>query len=131
MTGEVKYNLLIIDKSGLTSDELNGLTLSQEGFEVVALSDYHEALSRLGELMPDLIIIGEELAVDSFDACRQLCQAVTIPILMLGTIPRGRGWVRAINAGADLYLTKPVGLKELVARMKAILRRREWACVEG
>jgi len=131
LTEEIKHNLLIIDKSGLTPEELSTSVLSEEGFEVAILPDHSEALSRLSELKPDLIILGEGLAEDSFRVCLQLRQAVNIPVLILGTISRSRGWVRAINAGADLYLTKPVSQAELVARMKAILRRRQWACTEA
>jgi len=128
---EFKCNLLIIDKSGLTPDEISISVLSEEGFAVATLPDHSEALSRLSELKPDLIILGEGLDEDSFRVCLQLRQAVNIPVLMLGTIPRSRGWVRAINAGADLYLAKPVSQAELVARMKAILRRRQWARAEA
>lgn len=131
MTEELKYSLLIIDQSGLTPDEISVPALAEEGFEVSTLPDHSEALSQMGELRPDLIILGEGLAEDSFKACRELRQAVDIPVLMLGTIARSRGWVKAINAGADLYLAKPVGKAELVARMKAILRRRQWTCTGG
>ena len=46
---------------------------------------------------------------------------------MLGKVPRAIAWPKAVDSGADLYLVKPVSHVELVARMKAILRRREWA----
>jgi DNA-binding response OmpR family regulator len=131
LTEETKYNLLIIDQSGLTSNQISGSALSEEGFTVDTLPDHFEALSRLSELRPDLIILGESPAEDSFKACRQLRQAVGIPILMLGTTPRSQGWVKAINAGADLYLAKPVSQAELIARIKAIMRRRQWACSRG
>jgi DNA-binding response OmpR family regulator len=131
LTEETKYNLLIIDKSDLTPDKISVSALSKEGFEVTTLPDHSEALSRLIELRPDLIILGEEPAEDSFQTCRQLRQVAGMPIIMLGAITRSRGWVRAINAGADLYLTRPVSKAELVARMKAILRRRQWACTGG
>jgi len=131
LTEELKCNLLIIDKSGLTPDEISLSALSEEGFEVTTLPDHSEALFRESELKPDLIILGEGLAEDSFKVCLQLRQAFNIPVLMLGTISRSRGWVKAINAGADLYLVKPVSQAELLARMKAILRRRQWACTEA
>ena len=127
----MKYNLLVIDKSDLTLNEKVVSTLSKEGFKVVTYSDHLEALSRLGGLKPDLIILGEGLPVDSFDACRQLRQAVAIPILMLGKVPRATGWVKAVESGADCYLVKPFYYSELVARVKAILRRHEWNLVGG
>ena len=126
--GETKYNLLVIDQSSLTPNKINVSALSEEGFTVATLPDHFEALSQLSELRPDLMILGEGLAEDSFEACRQLRRAINVPVIMLGTITRSRGWVKAINAGADLYLAKPVSQAELVARMKAILRRRQWAC---
>lgn len=128
MTKETKYNLLIIDQSDLTTDDISVSVLSEEGFTVTTLPDHFEALFQLSELRPDLIILGEGLSENSFKACRQLRQAVGIPILMLGTTPRSRGWVKAINAGADLYLARPVNQAELAARIKAIMRRRQWAC---
>ena len=124
--GETKYNLLVIDQSSLTPNKINVSALSEEGFTVATLPDHFEALSQLSELRPDLMILGEGLAEDSFEACRQLRRAINVPVIMLGTTPRSRGWVKAINAGADLYLAKPVSHAELVARIKAIMRRRQW-----
>jgi two-component system OmpR family response regulator len=131
LTEEIKYNLLIIDQSDLTTDDISVSALSEEGFKTVTLPDHFEALSQLGELRPDLIVLGEGLAEDNFEACRHLRQATGIPVVILGTTPRSRGWVRAIKAGADLYLARPVRQAELAARIKAILRRREWACASG
>ena len=127
----MKYNLLVIEESNPTLNGAIVSTLAKEGFKVATYSDHLEVLLRLNELRPDLIILGEGLPVDSFEACRQLRQAVDIPILMLGRIPRAEGWVRAVAAGADLYLVKPVYYSELAARVKAILRRCEWALIEG
>lgn len=127
----MKHNLLVIDKSDLTLNETVVSTLSREGFKVVTYSDHLEVLSKLGELQPDLIILGEGLPVNSFEACSQLRQALDIPIIMLGKVPRATGWVKATENGADCYLVKPFYYSELVARVKAILRRREWNLVEG
>ena len=127
----MRYNLLVIERSDPILNEVVTSTLAKEGFKVTIYLDHLEALLRLDELKPDLIILGEGLPVDSFEACRQLRQAVDIPILMLGRIPRAEGWVRAVAAGADLYLVKPVYYSELAARVKAIQRRCEWALIEG
>ena len=127
----MKYSLVVIDKSNLTLAEAVISTLSKEGFKVASYSDHREALLKLTQLKPDLIILGEGLPVDSFEVCWQLRQAVDIPILMLGRTSRAEGWVRAVESGADLYLVKPINLPELVARMKVVLRRREWTLAEG
>ena len=124
---KLRYNLLVIEESDPSLNEVLVSTLAKEGFKVATSSDHLEALLRLDELKPDLIILGEGLPVDSFEACSQLRQAVAIPILMLGKLSRAEGWVRAVEAGADLYLVKPFSCPELVARVKAILRRCEWA----
>lgn len=125
------YNLLVIEESDPSLNKVLISTLAKQGFKVATYSDHLEVLSRLDELKPDLIILGEGLPVDSVEACCQLRQAVDIPILMLGKSSRAEGWVRAVEAGADLYLVKPINYSELVARMKAILRRREWTLAEG
>jgi len=101
-------------------------TLSEEGFKVANYSDHFEILSKLTKLKPDLVILGEGLSVDSFEACWQLRQAMDIPIVMVGKVPRAEGWVKAVQSGADCYLVKPFYHSELIARVKAILRRREW-----
>jgi len=127
----LRHNLLVIEGSDPVVNEVSVSTLSREGFKVAIHSDHLEALSRLDELKPDLVILGEGLTVDSFEACRQLRQAVDIPILMLGEVPRDIAWPKAVDCGADLYLVKPISCPELVARIKAILRRCEWALTEG
>ena len=129
--GKLRYNLLLIDKSDLVLTEAIILTLSREDFAVVSYSDYREALSKLTQPGPDLIILGEGLSVDSFEACGQLRQALDVPIVMLGEGPRAKGWVKAVQSGADCYLAKPFYHSELVARVKAILRRCAWYLNEG
>jgi len=122
---------LVIEESDPSMNKAVISTSDQESFRVATYSDHLEALSRLDELKPDLIILGEGLVVDSFEACRQLRQVVDIPILMLGKVPRAIAWPTAVDSGADLYLVKPVSYVELVARMKAILRRRRWTLGKG
>ena len=128
---KLKYKILVLDRSAPALNQALVSMLSKEGFRVITYSGHPEALLRLGELELDLIILGEGLPVDSFDACWQLRQAVDIPIVMLGKVPRATGWVKAVENGADCYLVKPFHYSEVVARIKAILRRRDWSLVEG
>ena len=122
----MRYNLIFIDRSDLTLAETIISTLSEEGFKVANYSDHFEILSELTKLKPDLVILGEGLSVDSFEVCWQLRQTMDIPIVMVGKVPRAKGWVKAVQSGADCYLVKPFYHSELIARVKAILRRREW-----
>jgi DNA-binding response OmpR family regulator len=127
----LRYNLLVIEASTPSLDEIIVSNLSENGFKLATCSDHLEVLARLGELKPDLIILGEGLPVNSFEICCQLRQAVDVPILMMGRVPRAIGWVEAVKSGADCYVEKPVGCLELMARAKAILRRCEWTLGKG
>jgi len=126
----LRHNLLVIDRSALNLTETIMSALSKEGFRVTNCSDHLEALSKLTQLKPDLVILGEGLLVDSFEVCWQLRQVLDVPVVILGEVPRATGWVKAVQSGADCYLAKPFYHSELVARVKAILRRREWSLTE-
>ena len=120
------YNLILVDRSDRLLVEAIISTFSEEGFKIANYSDQFDILSELANLKPDLVILGEGLSVDSFEACWQLRQAVEVPIVMMGRAPCAEGWVKAVQSGADCYLAKPFSHSELVARVKAILRRCEW-----
>lgn len=99
-------------------------TLTETGFIVADVPDYSEALLKLDEFNPDIAIVDEVLpSGDGKDACSQLHNAFGIPVILLGKDSSGEAWMRAVEAGADCYFTKPSHHQELVARVKAILRR--------
>ena len=127
---KLRYNLLVFEESDSSLNEVIVSTLTKEGFKVATYSDHHEALSVLNELKLELIILGERPLVDNLEACSQLRQAINIPILILGTVPGNIAWVKVVAAGADFYLVKPFHYSELVARVKAILQRRQWGLEE-
>ncbi len=120
----MNYNLLVIESGTPGLNGMDFLTVLGEGFEVATCPE--PSVVELVEPRPDLIIVGEGLALDSFEVCCQLRRVVDVPILVLGSIPRATGWIKAAKSGADCYLEKPVTSSELVARMKAILRRCKW-----
>ncbi|MFH1662502.1 MAG: hypothetical protein ABH934_01065 [Chloroflexota bacterium] len=91
----------------------------------------HMIVEELIGYKPDLIILGEESMMDSFEACCRLRRVIDTPILIMGSIHRDSGWSRAVKSGADCYLEKSVAFPELVARIKAILRRCEWNLEQG
>lgn len=98
--------------------------LRDEGFELLAACDGEEALDRVERDSPHLIILDLMLPkVDGFEVCRRIRKKWTTPILMLTARSTETDKVRGLELGADDYLTKPFGLRELVARVKALLRR--------
>jgi len=88
------------------------------------VSDCSEALEKLDEFKPDMVIMDEEsLGVGSWSTCSKLRQVLNIPIILMSRDFRDETWMLAVEAGADFYLKKPFSYVELVARVKAILRR--------
>ncbi len=123
----MKYNILVIEESSRTFRSKIVTVLTREGFDVATAVSSQDVVSTLDKFKPQLIILGEGLPIDSFEACSQLRQAVNVPIMMVGAIPSYETWTRVVEAGADFYLERPFGYLELVARVKALLRRYEWS----
>ena len=98
--------------------------LTEVGFIVADVRDYPEALQKLDEFKPDIAIVDEALSnEDGREACYQLHSAFGIPVIVLGEDSSDEVWERVMEVEADLYLIKPFSYRELVARIKAILRR--------
>jgi two-component system, OmpR family, KDP operon response regulator KdpE len=98
--------------------------LASVGYKVFCAADGNTALHLMEQENPDLVILDIMLPdIDGFELCRRIREYSEVPIIML----TGRGdeidKVTGLNAGADDYVTKPVGAEELLARVKAILRR--------
>src|SRR5918996_1879437 len=105
--------------------QLNRLYLSREGYTVHAARDGQEALDLARRLKPDLIVLDLMMPrVDGWEVCRQLRKdATTPPIIMLTAKDEDVDKVVGLEIGADDYVTKPFNPRELLARIKAILRR--------
>ncbi len=123
----MKYNILVIEESNHALRGRIASALTREGFSVATASSSQEIVSAPDKFKSQLIILGEGLPIDSFEACSQLRQAVDAPILMVGAVPSDKAWNRIVEAGADFYLEKPFGYLELAARVRALLRRYEWS----
>ncbi len=106
-------------RSGLT------LNLELEGYKVVAASDGVEGIEVVEKNKPDLIILDVMMPrKDGFEVCRHLRNAgVSTPIILLTAKSQEVDKVLGLELGADDYLAKPFGMKELIARVKALLRR--------
>jgi len=100
--------------------------LRREGFEVVVAVDGAEALERFDEVQPDIVLLDVMLPrISGIDVCRQLRKRTQIPIIMVTAKGAEIDTVVGLEVGADDYVTKPYRLRELVARMRAVLRRSD------
>jgi two-component system phosphate regulon response regulator PhoB len=119
--------LVIEDERGLT--EVLSYNLQREGYETVVAHDGQEGLRKAQTLLPDLILLDLMLPVLSgLEVCRELKagdRTRDIPIIMLTAKTEETDQVVGFSLGADDYVTKPFGVKALMARIKALQRRRE------
>ena len=101
------------------------LGLKYEGFEVELAADGPGALAAFERRRPDVVILDLNLpGLDGMDVCRQIRRSSDVPIIMLTARGEVDERVEGLEAGADDYLPKPFKFKELLARVRAILRRR-------
>jgi two-component system response regulator RegX3 len=98
--------------------------LKREGFRVEVATDGFEALERFDAVKPDLVLLDVMLPrLSGIDVCRQLRKRSQVPIIMVTAKGAEIDTVVGLEVGADDYVTKPYRLRELVARMRAVLRR--------
>jgi DNA-binding response OmpR family regulator len=98
--------------------------LEKEGFRVEQAYDGEEALQKVVEVKPDIVVLDLMLpGLDGFEVCRRIRKKHDVPIIMLTARSEDIDKVLGLELGADDYLTKPFNARELVARIKAILRR--------
>ena len=98
--------------------------LEREGFAVEVAVDGVEALERFDEVDPDLVLLDVMLPrISGVDVCRQLRKKTKVPIIMVTAKSAEIDTVVGLEVGADDYVTKPYRLRELIARMRAVLRR--------
>ena len=98
--------------------------LAREGFEVAVATDGMAALEAFDRVRPDVVLLDVMLPkVSGLDVCRQLRQRSQVPIIMVTAKGGEIDTVVGLEVGADDYVTKPYRIRELVARMRAVLRR--------
>jgi two-component system KDP operon response regulator KdpE len=120
---EKKQNILVVDDEPQITRVLM-TTLTSHGYAIRLAADGDEALQVMKDWSPDLLIT--DLAMPNMDGL-QLCRSVrtnsTVPIIVLSVRGEEQTKVEALDAGADDYVTKPFGIIELMARIRAALRR--------
>lgn len=101
------------------------LYLERDGYQVIVVGDGQKALESISSSKPDLVVLDVMLpSVDGFEVCRRLrAQNNTVPIIMVTARDDDIDKILGLELGADDYLTKPFNPRELVARVKAVLRR--------
>jgi DNA-binding response OmpR family regulator len=115
--------VLVVDDEKTLVKALS-FNLEKEGFKVEQAYDGEEALRKVFELKPDIVVLDLMLPeVDGFEVCRRIRKKLDVPIIMLTARSEDIDKVLGLELGADDYLTKPFNSRELVARIKAILRR--------
>ncbi len=108
--------------------------LEREGYECAAAQDGEEAMMQLEERVPDLILLDWMLPkVSGIEVCRRVrngTDTANVPIIMLTAKSEESDRIRGLNTGADDYVTKPFSTSELVARIRAVMRRIRPGLVE-
>ncbi|HET9901851.1 MAG TPA: MtrAB system response regulator MtrA [Actinomycetes bacterium] len=121
----VKGRILIVDDDTALSEML-GIVLRGEGFDPVSCGDGERALGAFRDSKPDLVLLDLMLpGKDGIDVCRQIRAESGVPIVMLTAKSDTIDIVVGLESGADDYIVKPFKPKELVARIRARMRRSE------
>ena len=124
-----KQRILIVDDDNNIA-ELISLYLTKECFETMIVNDGEEALRVFPEFKPNLVLLDLMLpGMDGYQVCREMRAQSPVPIIMLSAKGEVFDKVLGLELGADDYMIKPFDSKELVARVKAVLRRYQQAAV--
>lgn len=121
----MENKILVVDDEQPIADILQ-FNLEKEGYEVVCAYDGEEALKKVEEENPDMILLDVMLPVkDGMEVCREVRKTHNMPIIMLTAKDSEIDKVLGLEMGADDYVTKPFSNRELIARVKANLRRHK------
>lgn len=117
--------ILVVDDEQNIRD-LASIYLTKEGFQVECAVDGRDALSRFAQATPSLVVLDLMMpGLDGFAVCREIRREHDVPILMLTARSDDVDKIVGLELGADDYMTKPFNPREMVARVRAILRRAE------
>ena len=119
----MQYKILIVDDDENIC-ELLRLYLEKEGFETVVANDGEQAVDYAAKYTPDLILLDIMLPkLDGWQVCREIRKSSDVPIIMLTAKGETFDKILGLELGADDYISKPFDTKEVIARIKAVLRR--------
>jgi two-component system phosphate regulon response regulator PhoB len=125
--------LIVEDEAALMT--MLRYNLEKQGFRVEEAGDGEEALTRISELKPDLVLLDWMLPhLSGIEVCRQIRRRPAmreLPVIMISARGEDQDTVRGLNTGADDYVTKPFSTEALVARMRALMRRSNTVPAKG
>lgn len=128
----MKTSILVVDDESAIR-EMVCLALAQEDYECLEAADGHKAEQRLRERRPDLILLDWMMpgmsGLDLVQRLRRQAETRDIPVIFLTARAEEEDMIRGLKSGADDYITKPFSTAELLARIEAVLRRRQGATV--
>jgi len=117
------YKILVVEDDN-TLQEMLEYNLARQGYQVITTDNGRSAIEIARTQNPNLILLDVMLpGIDGFEVCRILRKELSVPILMLTAKAEEVDKVVGLEMGADDYLTKPFSMRELLARVKALLRR--------
>jgi two-component system KDP operon response regulator KdpE len=120
-----KTRVLIVDDEPETLKYV-GANLKARGYDITTAADGTEALKRAEEDVFDLVLLDITMpGPDGFAVCQELRRTSAVPIIMLSARGQEKDKVKALDLGADDYITKPFGIEELLARVRSALRRSQ------
>ena len=118
--------ILVVDDERPIANILK-YNLEKEGFEVYTAFDGEEAIQKALEVKPDLILLDIMLPLkNGFDVLKELRTQMTMPVIMLTAKEEESDKIMGLDYGADDYITKPFSMKEVIARIKANIRREKY-----
>lgn len=116
-------HVLLVDDEAALRESLT-YTLQKEGYDVTTAADGQTAIKQFHKQVPDIVLLDLMLPeVDGMEICWRIRAFSNVPIVMLTAKDQDADKVRGLEAGADDYVTKPFNTRELIARMRAALRR--------
>ncbi len=122
--GEAKRVLVVDDEPRMR--RFMHMNLDLEGYHVIEASNGLEAITRVREDLPALVLLDVMMPeMDGFEALRMIREISNVPVIMLTVKSDEEDKVRGLELGADDYVTKPFGPREMASRIKAVLRRAE------
>jgi two-component system response regulator VicR len=123
--------VLVVDDEKPISDIIK-FNLTKEGYQIITAFDGEEALNQVRTTQPDLILLDVMLPkLDGFQVLRKIRETNQVPVIMLTAKEEEVDKVLGLELGADDYITKPFGMRELIARVKANLRRTDNGSMSG